>query len=113
MMLVLRLLINIGALMLLPMIVTGIHVESVYAAFFAAVFLGIVNALIRPVIQFFALPITVLTLGLFCLVINALLFWFVASFVDGFSVAGFWPAFWGALLMSLVAFITNKFLSLR
>lgn len=109
----LRLLINIGALMLMPLFIRGIEVQSVYAAFFAAIFLALVNSLIRPILQLLTLPLTVLTLGLFCLVINAFLFWFVASFIDGFAVAGFGSAFWGALFMSVVAFLTNQFLKAR
>jgi len=109
----LRLLINMGALMLLPMFIRGIEVQSVYAAFFAAIVLALVNSLIRPVLQLLTLPLTILTLGFFCLILNALLFWFVASFIDGFAVAGFWPAFWGALSMSVVAFLTNQFLKAR
>ena len=89
MIILLRLLINAGALMLLPYLVSGLEVRNLYAALFAALFLGLVNALIRPIVQVLALPLTILTLGLFALVINALLFWFVASFVDGFAVAGF------------------------
>ena len=56
--------------------------------------LGLVNAIIRPILVLLTLPVTILTLGLFILVINALLFWAVAEFVDGFRVAGFWSAFW-------------------
>ncbi len=113
MIILLRLLINAGALLLLSRIIPGLEVHSLYAALFAALFLGLVNAVIRPIVQFLTLPLTILTLGLFALVINALMFWFVASFVDGFAVAGFWPAFWGALAMSVVSYITNEFLQSR
>ena len=65
--------------------------------------LALVNTLIRPVLVLLTLPITLLTLGLFTLVINGLLFWLVASFVHGFAVAGFWSAFLGALVYSVVS----------
>ena len=113
MILLLRLFINAGVLLLLPQFIVGLEVRSLYAAIIAALFLGLVNAVIRPVLILLALPLTVLTLGLFCLVINAALFWFVASFVDGFAVAGFWPAFWGALAMSIVSYLTNTFLRIK
>lgn len=102
-----------GALMIMPLFIRGIDVQSAYAAFFAVIFLGIVNSVIRPVLQLLTLPLTILTLGLFCLILNAFLFWFVASFIDGFTVAGFWPAFWGALFMTVVSFLTNQFLKAR
>ncbi len=99
--------------MLLPLFIRGIEVQSVYAAFFAAIFLAIVNSFIRPIVTLLTLPLTVITLGLFSFIINAGMFWFVASFIDGFAVAGFWPAFWGALSMTIVAFLTNQFLKAR
>ena len=86
----------------------GVEVVGWYAALISSLMLGLVNAIIRPVLIFFTLPITVITLGFFTLVINALLFWFVASFIDGFSVAGFWPAFWGAIVMSVVGWAVNS-----
>ena len=113
MILILRWCINAGALLLLPQFIAGLEVSNLYSAVIAALFLGLVNALLRPILQLLALPLTVLTLGLFCLVINALLFWFVASFVDGFAVTGFGPAFWGALAMSIVSYFTNHFLRIK
>jgi putative membrane protein len=75
-----------------------------------ALVLGLVNAVIRPVLIILTLPINILTLGLFTLVINGLLFWFVSSFVKGFSIVGFWPAFWAALIYSLVSIVVNYIL---
>lgn len=112
-MLIIRLFINAAALMAVPYIIPGIEVEGPYIALIAAVILGILNVLIRPIVVVLTLPLTVLTLGLFALVINGLFFWFVASFVDGFSVMGFWPAFFGALFMSVVSWLTNHLLRLR
>ncbi|PIQ91531.1 MAG: hypothetical protein COV70_03280 [Parcubacteria group bacterium CG11_big_fil_rev_8_21_14_0_20_39_22] len=93
----------LGTLLLLlaDRLIPGVVVEGIYSAMIASIFLGLVNTVIRPVIIILTLPITVLTLGLFTLVINALLFWFIASFVQGFTVEGFWAAFIGSLFVSL------------
>jgi len=100
--LILRWILNAVALMLIPGLIGGIQVESYTAAFFSALLLGFVNAIIRPVLILITLPITLLTLGLFMLVINALMFWSVSGIVEGFVVQGFWTAFWGALLYSIL-----------
>ena len=110
MMLIIRLLINAGALLLLPYIYGSVQVDSVYTAIITALILGVVNVLIKPVVQFFALPLTILSLGLFALVINGFFFWFVATFVEGFSVQGFWAAIIGALYMSIISWLTNTFI---
>ena len=73
------------------------------AALLAALVLGLVNALIRPVAILLTLPATILTLGLFIFVINGLLFWWVGSFLEGFRVSGFWPGFFGAIVYSLIS----------
>jgi len=85
----------------------GIGVSGIYAAFIAALILGIINAILRPLLVLLTLPINVITLGLFTLVINALLFWFASTIVKGFEVADFKAAFLGALIMWLVSWITN------
>ena len=96
-------LINAGTLLLIPYIMPSVSVDSLYTAIVTALLLGLVNAVIRPVFVLLTLPITVVTLGLFILVINALMFWFVASFVEGFRVAGFWSAFWGAIVYGILS----------
>jgi putative membrane protein len=96
-------LINAAALFLLPYVLSSIQVKDFVTALVVALVLGLVNAIIRPILVQLTLPVTLLTLGFFILVINALLFWAVASFVDGFQVAGFWSAFWGAILYALVS----------
>lgn len=98
---------NALALMLLPELLPSIRVDSYAAALVSALFLGLVNALIRPLLILVTLPITLLTLGLFTLVINALLFWMVGSLVGGLHVPGFWPAFWGAIVYSLLTWLVN------
>ncbi len=100
-------LINALALLALPYLVPSVQVDSIYTALVAALLLGFVNTLIRPLIVLLTLPVTVLTLGLFIFVINGLLFWFVASFVKGFSVAGFWSAFFGAIVYALISWAAS------
>lgn len=103
-------LINAAALFALPYIMQSIRVESFSAALFAALVLGLVNALIRPIWVLLTLPVTVLTLGLFIFFINGLLFWFVGNFVKGFHVAGFWSAVAGAILYSIISWALSSLL---
>lgn len=98
---------NALALLLLPELLTSIRVDTYSAALVSALLLGLVNALIRPLLILVTLPITLLTLGLFTFVINALLFWMVGNLVDGFHVPGFWPAFWGAIVYSLLTWLVG------
>ena len=88
-------------------IVRGIEVPSVGVLLVVALVLGIINAFLRPVIILITLPINILTLGLLTLFINGALFYLVAHIVKGFSVADFWSAFWGAILVSIVSFLLN------
>lgn len=91
--------------------VPGVSVASFYIALIVAAFLGVLNLLVRPILVVLTLPITLLTLGLFTFVINALLFWFLASFIQGFAVSGFFAAFFGALVVSVISFIGRHFIS--
>ena len=100
-------LINALALLALPYLVPSVQVESFVTALVAALVLGLVNTLIRPVLVLLTLPVTLLTLGLFIFVINGLLFWMVASFLDGFHVAGFWSAVLGAIVYGLVSWAAS------
>jgi putative membrane protein len=100
-------LINALSLLAVAYFLPSVSVASFYIALITALVLGLLNTLIRPVLVLITLPITILTLGLFTLVINALLFWFVASFVAGFQVAGFGSAFWGALLYSVISSLAS------
>lgn len=99
--------VNAVALLALPYVVRSIEMQSFYTALVVALILGFMNAIIRPALVLLTLPVTVLTLGTFILVINALLFWFVASFVEGFHVGGFWSAFWGAIVYSLISWAVS------
>ena len=103
-------LINAIALMAVAYLLPGIAVESFLTALIAALVLGLVNAVIRPILILLTLPATLLTLGLFIFVINGLLFWLVGSFVSGFMVAGFWPGMFGAIAYSIVSWALSALL---
>jgi putative membrane protein len=103
-------LINAAALFLLPYIFTSIRVDSFWTALIAALILGLVNTLIRPLLVLLTLPVTLLTLGLFIFVINGLLFWAVGSFVEGFHVGGFWSGVFGAIVYSIISWLLSALL---
>jgi putative membrane protein len=84
-----------------------IHYGSWVDLLVASLLLGILNAFLRPIIMLLALPLLIFTLGLFMLVINALILYFVGSLFDGFHVNGFWPAFWGALIIGVISLFLN------
>ncbi|MBN2568282.1 MAG: phage holin family protein [Deltaproteobacteria bacterium] len=88
-------------------VLEGIHVQSFFSAFFAAAFLGLLNAFFRPVLIIITLPINILSMGLFTFVINALLLKMVSGVIGGFEVYGFWTAIFGSLIISAA----NWFLS--
>lgn len=102
--------INAAALFALPFLMSSIKVDSVGAAIIAALILGLVNTLIRPILVLLTLPVTLLTLGLFIFVINGLMFWAVSQLVGGFHVAGFWSAVGGAILYSIISWILSALL---
>ncbi len=101
--LILLWILNALALLAVAYLLPGIHVDGFIGALLAALVLGLINALVRPLLILLTLPITVLTLGLFILVINGLLFWFVGSVLQGFEVSGFWVGVMGALLYSILS----------
>jgi putative membrane protein len=109
----LRVLINAGAIYLAAAIVPGIEVDSALTALGAGLVLGLINAVVRPVLVVLTLPVTVLTLGLFLFVLNGLCLWLTALVVKGFVVQGFWPAVLGALLVSVVSWTLTAFVSDR
>jgi putative membrane protein len=102
-----RWLVNALALMLVAYLYSGVQVTNITAALIAALVLGLVNALIRPVLVLLTLPATILTLGLFIFVINAFLFWLVAEIVPGFKVSGFIAALIGSLMFSVITILTS------
>lgn len=103
-----RVLITAVGLLIAAYIIPGIEVASIYIAIIAAIVLGLLNLIIRPLLILLTLPITILTFGLFTFVINAVLFWFAASFIDGFSADGFIAALIGSLIVSIVSTVGNK-----
>jgi putative membrane protein len=92
-------------------IIPGIDVDTMGAGLAAAVLLALLNALVRPILYLFTIPLIILTLGLFMVIINALLLQIVAVLVKGFHIAGFWPSFWGAVVISVVSTILNVWVS--
>lgn len=104
-------LLNAVALLAVAQLLPGIEVHSFGAALLAAVLLGLINAILRPLLILLTLPVTLLSLGLFLLVINACLFWFGGSLIEGFVVTGFWPGFFGALLYSLISWVLTSTLA--
>ncbi len=108
--LIARFLFNVLGLLVIAHFVPGIGIDSVYYATIAVLFLSLLNTVVAPVLFILTLPITIVTLGLFSFVINALLFWFVASFVEGFSVTSFWIALLGSFLMTIVNMTGSRWL---
>jgi len=107
---IIRLLINVVAILIIAYLVPRvIQVDSLIAALVAAFLLGVVNTFIRPLVVLFTFPITVVTFGLFLLVINGLLLWLVSAIVRGFQVNGFLGALIGSVLISIVSWILSRF----
>ncbi len=108
-----RVLVNALAIWLATEIVPGIETRSATTVAVAAVVLGLVNAVVRPVLLILTLPLTLVTLGLFLFVLNALCFWLTSAVVPGFEVRGFWSAFGAALIVSALSWVVNGFVSDR
>ena len=105
--LLLRLLLNALGVILVSYIVPGVQVDGFLTAVITAFVIGLINAVIRPILLVLSLPINILTLGLFTLVINALMFWLASALVPGFRVAGFGAALVGAIVFWVIAWATN------
>ena len=108
-----RLCLNAIALLIVSTVIPGIEVRGVLPALAAAFFLGLVNAVVRPIILILTLPLTIVTLGLFIPLINAFLLKLVSLMIQGFEVHGFWSAVFGALLLSLVSGLLSLFINDR
>ncbi len=107
-----RLLVNAAALWVATRIVPGVTYSGGWLPFLGvAVVFGVINAFIRPVAKILTFPLIIVTLGIFALVVNGLMLWLTSSLAEvlgiGFHVSGFWPAFWGALVVSLVSTILS------
>ena len=101
------------AIIIASYLLEGIHVSGFFSAFFAAAALGILNALFRPILILLTLPINILTLGLFTFIINALMLKLASGVIPGFEVYGFWTAVFGSLIISVVSWLLNSFISDR
>lgn len=108
-----RILVNALAIFFVAAVVPGIEVRGALAALGAGLVLGLVNAVVRPILLILTLPLTLLTLGLFLFVLNALCLWLTSLLVKGFEVQGFWAAVFGSLLVSVVSWLLTAFLSDR
>ena len=104
---IVRWLLLAAALLLVAHLYSGVSVASFTSALWAALVLGLLNTLVRPLLVLLTLPVTLLTLGLFLFVINALMFWAAAWFIDGFAVAGFAAALIGSVLYSLCGMVID------
>ena len=109
--LIVKWIINSTALLVVVHIVSGVTFDNWPTVFVSALVLGLLNAFLRPVLIILTLPVTILTLGLSTLVINAFLFYLAAHLVRGFHVAGFWQAFIASLVFSIVSVLLNLFIS--
>ena len=108
---VIRLFVNAVALWVAARLVSGIHLtEAFWPIVFVAAVFGIVNALIKPIALFFSLPFLFLTLGLFTLVINALMLLLTDALVNALDVDGFWAALWGSIVISIVSILFSMIL---
>jgi putative membrane protein len=96
------------ALLITAKIVPGLVVDGITASLIGSAVLGFVNAIVKPILFLFTLPLTILTLGLFLLVLNAITFGIVGYLTPGFTVAGFFPALFGSLILSVIAGFLNQ-----
>lgn len=105
-----RLLLTALTLLVVANYIPGIHIDGFYPAIIAAIIIGLLNLFVRPILFILTLPITIITLGLFMIIINASLFWFAASFIDGFRVDSFGYALLGSLIVSVVSTVGSKYI---
>lgn len=98
------------ALLVVDFLLPGLVISGFPTAILAGIVIGIVNAVIRPVLFILSLPVTILTLGLFALVVNGFSLWLAAAITPGFSVHGFWAFILGPILLSMVSTTLNRFL---
>lgn len=111
--LVIRWLVLTAAIMVASYLLEGIEVKGFFPALGAAAMLGILNAFFRPVLLILTLPINILSLGLFTFIINALMLKMASGVIPGFDVRGFWTALFGALIITLISWLLNAFISER
>ena len=97
-------------LFLASKLLPGVSIHGTGTFILAAILLGVVNAVVRPIAFILTLPLTIVTLGLFLLVLNAAMFGLVAAFLDNFSVAGFWSALFGAIIVSITSTVSSWYI---
>jgi putative membrane protein len=105
-----RMLITAISLWLAALVVPGMHLVGFGTVLGAALVLGIVNAFVRPIVILLTLPLTILTLGLFLLVVNAMMLGLVSAMFSGFSISGFWSAVFGAIFVSFFSWLASAFI---
>ncbi len=105
--LIVKILVNAAALWFTASLIDGIYIDGAGAAVIAAILLGIVNAVLRPLLMLFTLPFNVLTFGLLTFVINGLMLKLVSSVAGGFEIVGMWPAIVGALILSVISTVLS------
>jgi putative membrane protein len=110
---IIRWLTTTAAIVATAYLLEGIRVSGFFSAVFAAAVLGIFNAVLRPIALLLALPILIISLGLFTFIINALMLKMASAIIPGFSVYGFWNAVFGSLLISLISWLLNSFIGER
>jgi putative membrane protein len=103
-------LITAAGLWLASALLSGVVIDGIGTLLLAALLLGLVNAIVRPIVVFLTLPITLVTLGLFLLVVNAAMFGLVAALLDKFYVSGFWAAAFGAIIVSLTSIVASWYI---
>ncbi len=108
--LIVRFLGTVLAVLLAAYLVPGFSVSGFYSAAIVAVLLGVIGITLKPILLLLTLPINILTFGLFSFVINAGILYFLASFVEGFSVDGFVPAFLGGVVLAIVQWVLQRFI---
>jgi len=104
---IISLILNALALWVVTLVYHGVHYDTYTALIIAAIVLGIVNAIVRPILLLLTLPVVILTLGLFIFVINGLALWLVGALVPGFHVDGLWAGIIGAVLLGIVSWIIS------
>jgi len=109
--LLLRVIVNAATIYLAAYLVPGIIVSGIGPALVAGLVLGVINAVVRPILVVLTFPLTLLTLGLFLFVLNAFCLWLTSALVPGFTVDGFGPAFLGALVISIVSWVMTAFVN--
>jgi putative membrane protein len=105
---IIRLLVNAIALYLISYFnLFHIHADNVRDTLIGALVLGVANAIVRPILMVLSCPLVIVTLGLFTLIINGIIFYFVLKWLPGWYIPGYWSAFWGAIVVTVISWIVS------